>query len=76
MVQHLQTPLDVLQILNLPLAERNLLEAQAGRYHRTPLEGTRLLPPIEPRAVRDFVAFEQHIEGHETVGGRRGDRAT
>src|SRR5919112_1185680 len=28
-----------------------------------PLESVRLLPSIKPGAIRDFVAFEQHIEG-------------
>ncbi len=62
-VHHLRTDLDVLGVLNLPIGERNLLEAQAGRYQRVPLDQVRLLPPIEPRAMRDFVAFEQHIAG-------------
>jgi 2-keto-4-pentenoate hydratase/2-oxohepta-3-ene-1,7-dioic acid hydratase in catechol pathway len=63
MVNDLGSGLDVLQVLNLPLAERNLLEAQAGRRYRAPLGSVRLLPPIEPRAMRDFVAFERHIAG-------------
>jgi 2-keto-4-pentenoate hydratase/2-oxohepta-3-ene-1,7-dioic acid hydratase in catechol pathway len=28
-----------------------------------PLDIVRLLPPLEPPTVRDFVAFEEHIEG-------------
>ena len=28
-----------------------------------PLSGVRLLPPLEPPTVRDFVAFEEHVEG-------------
>jgi len=28
-----------------------------------PLGEVRLLPPLEPPAVRDFVAFEEHVEG-------------
>ena len=62
-VRSLPQGLGVLEVLNLPLGERNLLEAQAGRFHRVPLESARLLPPIEPRAMRDFVAFERHIAG-------------
>ncbi|ROO88049.1 2-keto-4-pentenoate hydratase/2-oxohepta-3-ene-1,7-dioic acid hydratase in catechol pathway [Actinocorallia herbida] len=27
------------------------------------LESVRLLPPLEPPTVRDFVAFEEHVEG-------------
>jgi 2-keto-4-pentenoate hydratase/2-oxohepta-3-ene-1,7-dioic acid hydratase in catechol pathway len=28
-----------------------------------PLDEIRLLPPLEPPSVRDFVAFEEHVEG-------------
>ncbi|GHF35864.1 2-keto-4-pentenoate hydratase/2-oxohepta-3-ene-1,7-dioic acid hydratase in catechol pathway [Amycolatopsis bartoniae] len=28
-----------------------------------PLEAVRLLPPLAPPTVRDFVAFEEHVEG-------------
>ena len=28
-----------------------------------PLDGVRLLPPLQPPTVRDFVAFEEHVEG-------------
>lgn len=28
-----------------------------------PLDSVRLLPPIVPAAIRDFVAFEEHVEG-------------
>jgi 2-keto-4-pentenoate hydratase/2-oxohepta-3-ene-1,7-dioic acid hydratase in catechol pathway len=28
-----------------------------------PLAGVRLLPPLDPPTVRDFVAFEEHVEG-------------
>ncbi|KRE25758.1 fumarylacetoacetate hydrolase family protein [Agromyces sp. Soil535] len=72
MVQSLQTNLDALGVLALPIAERNLLEAQAGRYFRAPLESVRLLPPVEPRAMRDFVAFERHIAGMKQAEGAAG----
>lgn len=72
MVQSLQTNLDALGVLALPIAERNLLEAQAGRYHRAPLGSVRLLPPVEPRAMRDFVAFERHIAGMKQAEGASG----
>jgi 2-keto-4-pentenoate hydratase/2-oxohepta-3-ene-1,7-dioic acid hydratase in catechol pathway len=29
----------------------------------TPLDAVRLLPPLQPPTVRDFVAFEEHVEG-------------
>ncbi|PJI91141.1 fumarylacetoacetate hydrolase family protein [Luteimicrobium subarcticum] len=28
-----------------------------------PLDAVRLLPPLEPPSVRDFVTFEEHVEG-------------
>ncbi|GAA4127043.1 fumarylacetoacetate hydrolase family protein [Actinomadura keratinilytica] len=28
-----------------------------------PLADVRLLPPLQPTAIRDFVAFEEHVEG-------------
>jgi 2-keto-4-pentenoate hydratase/2-oxohepta-3-ene-1,7-dioic acid hydratase in catechol pathway len=28
-----------------------------------PVAGVRLLPPLEPPSVRDFVTFEEHVEG-------------
>jgi 2-keto-4-pentenoate hydratase/2-oxohepta-3-ene-1,7-dioic acid hydratase in catechol pathway len=40
---------------------------EAGRTARetrpVPLADVRLLPPLEPPTVRDFVAFEEHVEG-------------
>jgi 2-keto-4-pentenoate hydratase/2-oxohepta-3-ene-1,7-dioic acid hydratase in catechol pathway len=71
-VHSLPPGLDALDVLRLPLSERNLLEAQAGRQHRAPLESVRLLPPVEPRAIRDFVAFERHIEGMKKAEGAGG----
>ena len=38
-----------------------------------PLRAVRLLPPLEPPTVRDFVAFEEHVEGvAASVGGTAG----
>ncbi|GAA2131486.1 fumarylacetoacetate hydrolase family protein [Actinomadura napierensis] len=34
-----------------------------GTGPAVPLADVRLLPPIEPPSVRDFVAFEEHVEG-------------
>ncbi|RHW24071.1 fumarylacetoacetate hydrolase family protein [Nocardioides immobilis] len=63
MVRSLPRNLDVLDVLTMSLPERNLLEAQAGRHHRIPLDDVRFVPPIEPRAMRDFVVFEEHVRG-------------
>ncbi|WP_290051565.1 fumarylacetoacetate hydrolase family protein [Amycolatopsis solani] len=34
-----------------------------------PLAGVRLLPPVEAPTVRDFVAFEEHVEGMTAGAG-------
>ena len=33
------------------------------------LDAVRLLPPIQPTTMRDFVAFEEHVEGMVKSGG-------
>jgi 2-keto-4-pentenoate hydratase/2-oxohepta-3-ene-1,7-dioic acid hydratase in catechol pathway len=35
----------------------------AGRHAPLPLAQVRLLAPVQPGAVRDFVTFEEHVEG-------------
>lgn len=62
-VQKVDTSLSVLEILNLPIAERNALESGAGRGHRMPIDQVQFLPPVEPRAMRDFLTFEAHVAG-------------
>jgi 2-keto-4-pentenoate hydratase/2-oxohepta-3-ene-1,7-dioic acid hydratase in catechol pathway len=45
-----------------------LLDAVAGAAPEGPaaaLDAVRLLPPLHPASVRDFVSFEQHVEGVE-----------
>jgi 2-keto-4-pentenoate hydratase/2-oxohepta-3-ene-1,7-dioic acid hydratase in catechol pathway len=45
----------------LPAALETGAAALSGRA--VPLEGVRLLPPLAAPTVRDFVAFEEHVEG-------------
>lgn len=71
-IHSLPTDLDVLDILALPRRERDQLELQAGRHHRAALDTVRLLPPVQPRAMRDFVAFEAHIAGMKKSEGGDG----
>jgi 2-keto-4-pentenoate hydratase/2-oxohepta-3-ene-1,7-dioic acid hydratase in catechol pathway len=44
-----------------------IVEDDAVRVRETgetlPLDGLRLLPPVEPPSIRDFLTFEQHVEG-------------
>jgi 2-keto-4-pentenoate hydratase/2-oxohepta-3-ene-1,7-dioic acid hydratase in catechol pathway len=55
--------LSLFDILSMPIAERNVIEQQAGRQMNAPIENYRLLPPFDPTAIRDFVTFEKHISG-------------
>jgi 2-keto-4-pentenoate hydratase/2-oxohepta-3-ene-1,7-dioic acid hydratase in catechol pathway len=50
------TVLDLLRTGTLPAAK-------AGADDPVPLAGRRMLPPVEAPTVRDFVAFEEHVEG-------------
>ncbi|MEY4424654.1 MAG: hypothetical protein RJB56_281 [Actinomycetota bacterium] len=69
---NLPTRLSVLEVLALPIRERNLIEAQAGRLFNTSIDKVHFLPPVEPRAMRDFVAFEAHIAGMKKSEGGTG----
>jgi 2-keto-4-pentenoate hydratase/2-oxohepta-3-ene-1,7-dioic acid hydratase in catechol pathway len=48
-------------------AEDALVEGELVRLRASgetfPLDAVRLLPPVEPPAIRDFLTFEQHVEG-------------
>ncbi|GLY29736.1 fumarylacetoacetate hydrolase family protein [Kineosporia sp. NBRC 101731] len=49
------------------------LGAATLRNPPEPLNTVRLLPPLQPPSVRDFVAFEEHVEGVvRSVGGDAG----
>ena len=52
---------DAIEMLSLDPAERDARAAAATET--MPLAEAKLLAPLRPPAVRDFVAFEQHIEG-------------
>ena len=51
----------------LPAAREAGSRALAGPA--VPLSAVRLLPPLEAPTVRDFVAFEEHVEGMAAGGG-------
>jgi 2-keto-4-pentenoate hydratase/2-oxohepta-3-ene-1,7-dioic acid hydratase in catechol pathway len=40
-----------------------------GDAERIPLDGARLLPPVRPASFRDFVAFEEHVQGAAVMTG-------
>ncbi|WP_240617892.1 fumarylacetoacetate hydrolase family protein [Pseudarthrobacter sp. AG30] len=45
------------------LAKARALHNQVADETATPLSDVRLLAPLAPASVRDFVAFEEHVEG-------------
>lgn len=59
------TLLDLLQQGTAALAEAG--ERARDTVAPIPLRGLRLLPPLDPPTVRDFVAFEEHVEGVRLV---------
>jgi 2-keto-4-pentenoate hydratase/2-oxohepta-3-ene-1,7-dioic acid hydratase in catechol pathway len=52
-----------LDAVRLGLAGLLALGAEAVRGPGLALGDVRLLPPLQPPTVRDFVAFEEHVEG-------------
>ena len=55
--------LTVADVLARGLAETAALHERVTDAPGTPLADVRLLAPVVPAAVRDFVAFEEHVEG-------------
>jgi 2-keto-4-pentenoate hydratase/2-oxohepta-3-ene-1,7-dioic acid hydratase in catechol pathway len=66
-VHLLDRPVTLLELLrsgDLTAAGRD-----ARRARPLPLADVRLLAPLEPPTVRDFVAFEEHVEGMRNLAG-------
>lgn len=55
--------LSVADVLAAGLAEVPVLAAEADGGASVPLADVELLAPLVPASVRDFVAFEEHVEG-------------
>ena len=55
--------MSVLRLVERRPAGRAGGRAQALDGPAVPLATARLLPPLDPPTVRDFVAFEEHVEG-------------
>jgi 2-keto-4-pentenoate hydratase/2-oxohepta-3-ene-1,7-dioic acid hydratase in catechol pathway len=54
-------------------AAARLAAAARGREPARPLASVRLLAPLTPASVRDFVAFEEHVDGvRRSVDGSAG----
>jgi 2-keto-4-pentenoate hydratase/2-oxohepta-3-ene-1,7-dioic acid hydratase in catechol pathway len=60
-VRLLEGPADLLDLVEEGLPA--LLEAGSRDGTAVPLSQVRFLPPLRPPSVRDFVAFEEHVEG-------------
>jgi 2-keto-4-pentenoate hydratase/2-oxohepta-3-ene-1,7-dioic acid hydratase in catechol pathway len=60
-VARLPGDVSVFDLLTATAREREGYAATADAP--TPLDGVRLRSPLHPPSVRDFVAFEQHVEG-------------
>lgn len=60
-------------VIEAGLDAANRLGARARLGTPVPLSDVRLLPPLEPASVRDFVSFEEHVEGvRRSVSGATG----
>ncbi len=55
--------LRVAQVLARGLDAAHELHARVSEDAGTPLADVRLLAPLVPASIRDFVAFEEHVEG-------------
>jgi 2-keto-4-pentenoate hydratase/2-oxohepta-3-ene-1,7-dioic acid hydratase in catechol pathway len=53
----------VLELVPAGLPAARAAGRQALGQPAVPLEAIRLLPPLQPPTMRDFVAFEEHVEG-------------
>ena len=71
---HLLPPsTSVLGLVERGLATALQVGARAVSEPAVPLDLVRLLPPLAPPTVRDFVAFEEHVEGVvQSVAGGAG----
>jgi 2-keto-4-pentenoate hydratase/2-oxohepta-3-ene-1,7-dioic acid hydratase in catechol pathway len=60
-IRRLPPAVSVVDLLTATPAERE--DYASTGEEPTPLDGVKLRAPLHPPSVRDFVAFEQHIEG-------------
>ena len=59
----LQPGTNLIDFLTTDRAERQDAIAWGERSDVLPVDDVRLLPPLNPPAMRDFVTFEAHVEG-------------
>lgn len=62
-VQVLGADADVLDLLAADPTQREALVAAAREGAPYPLSGAPLLAPVQPPTLRDYITFEEHLEG-------------
>ncbi|MEJ1109545.1 MULTISPECIES: fumarylacetoacetate hydrolase family protein [unclassified Kribbella] len=66
-------PVTMLEVVEGGLDAAHDLARRASAVTAIPLADVRLLAPLQPASVRDFVAFEEHVEGvRRSVDGATG----
>jgi len=68
-VHPLPEDVTVLGLVQAGLPAARAAGERALGWSAVPLAAVRLLPPLEAPSVRDFVAFEEHVEGMAAGGG-------
>jgi 2-keto-4-pentenoate hydratase/2-oxohepta-3-ene-1,7-dioic acid hydratase in catechol pathway len=63
LIHSLPETVDLLAVLTASPAARAGIDAEARRRPGVPLDSVRLLPPVRPGAMRDFLTFEDHVRG-------------
>lgn len=61
----------ILEVLALPKAERDALEANLDSSADIPLADAELLVPVRPIALKDFMGYEKHFLGAIKWGARQ-----
>jgi 2-keto-4-pentenoate hydratase/2-oxohepta-3-ene-1,7-dioic acid hydratase in catechol pathway len=63
LVQPLAASADLDELLAATQAERADLVLRTREGQPRPLDDVRLLAPVQPRTLRDYITFEEHLEG-------------
>ena len=69
-VQPLAAGTEVVDVLACDPDERAALVGRTREGDPRPLGEVRLLAPVQPRTLRDFLTFEEHLEGSLRLLGR------
>jgi 2-keto-4-pentenoate hydratase/2-oxohepta-3-ene-1,7-dioic acid hydratase in catechol pathway len=72
-VHPLDADLTMRQVVELGLDDALTLGEAANGSAGLPLDRVRLAPPLQPASIRDFVTFEEHVEGvRKSIDGVEG----